>query len=115
MRNSAYKFPNDWIIDGVNCSVEAERQWAILPPSVDGGWTYCGKIDHDMTRYFKSVRRKMIGLDENGHKILQDTNNSTDDFNPECVPSVIEEQHSSINAEGDKAEKITYDGVIEIK
>ena len=115
MRNSAYKFPNDWILDGVNCSVEAERQWAILPPSIDGGWTYCGKIDHDKTRYFKSVRRKMIGLNEKGHKILQDTNNSTDDFNPECVPSVIEEQHSSINAEGDKSVKITYDGVIEVK
>lgn len=115
MQQTAYKLPNDWILDGVNCSVEAEWQWNILPVTVDGGWTHCGTIDRDKTRYFKSVRRKMIGLDKYGHRILKDTNNSTDDFNTECVPSLIEEQHSAIAADGTKAEKITYDGVQEIK
>lgn len=115
MTGSAYKFPNDWIVDGVNCSVEAERQWNLLPPTIDSGWTHCGTIDKDQNRYFKSVRRKMIGLDEKGNRILQDTDNSTDDFNTECIPSVIEQQHSSVNAEGDKAVKITYDGIIEVK
>lgn len=31
----------------MNCSVEAERQWNVLPATVDAGWTHCGKIDHD--------------------------------------------------------------------
>ena len=115
MKQKAFKLPNDWIVDGVNCSVEAEWQWNILPVTVDGGWTHCGTIDHDMTRYFKSVRRKMVGLNEQGHRILQDTNNSTDDFNTECVPSIIEEQHSAIAADGTKAENVTYDGVQIVK
>ena len=115
MQQTAYKLPNDWILDGVNCSVEAEWQWNILPVTIDGGWTHCGTIDGDKTRYFKSVRRKMIGLDEAGNKILQDTNNSTEDFNTECVPSLIEEQHTSISADGKKAEKVTYDGVQTVK
>ena len=107
----AYKLPNDWIVDGVNCSVEAERQWNVLPATVDAGWTHCGKIDHDKDRYFKSVRRKMLYLDENGHRVLQDTDNSTDDFNTECIPSLIEEQNTAISADGRKAETLTYDGV----
>ena len=105
----AYKLPNDWIVDGVNCSVEAERQWNVLPATVDAGWTHCGKIDHDKDRYFKSVRRKMLYLDENGHRVLQDTDNSTDDFNTECIPSLIEEQNTAISADGRKAETLTYD------
>ena len=115
MTQSAYKLPNDWILDGVNCSVESEWQWNLLPITVDGGWTHCGKTDHDKTRYFKSVRRKMIALDNEGHRILKDTDNSSEDFNSECVPSIIEQQHSSIDAEGRKAEKITYDGVQTVK
>lgn len=107
----AYKLPNSWIVDGVNCSVEAERQWNVLPATVDAGWTHCGKIDHDKNRYFKSVRRKMLYLDEKGRRVLQDTDNSTDDFNTECVPSVIEEQHTAMSADGKKAETVTYDGV----
>ena len=111
MEQEAYKLPNSWIVDGVNCSVETERLWNILPPSIDAGWTHCGAMDHDKTRYFKSVRRKMTGLTEDGHRILQDTNNSTDDFNTECVPSIIEEQGTSIWSDGTKATGRTYDGV----
>ena len=115
MKQKAFKIPNDWILDGVNCSVEAEWQWNILPVTVDGGWTHCGTVDYDKTRYFKSVRRKMLGLNEQGHRILKDTNNSTDDFNTECVPSIIEEQHSAIAADGTRAENVTYDGVQIVK
>lgn len=111
MQQSAYKIPNSWIVDGVNCSVEAERAWDILPASVDAGWTHCGTIDHDKTRYFKSIRRKVMGF-ENGRCILQDTNNSIDDFNTECVPSLIEQQGTSIDAQGTKATQITWDGVM---
>ena len=78
---------------------------------IDEILTICGKIDHDKDRYFKSVRRKMLYLDENGHRVLQDTDNSTDDFNTECIPSLIEEQNTAISADGRKAETLTYDGV----
>lgn len=112
MTQHSYKLPNSWIIDGVNCSVEAKRLWNILPPSIDAGWTHCGTIDHDKTRYFKSVRRKLLYLSSDGIMHLKDTDNSTEDFNTECVPSMIEMQHSSMNAEGAKCTQQTYDGVI---
>ena len=115
MTQSSYKIPNDWIVDGVNCAVQAEWEWNILPPSIDGGWTHCGTTDHDKTRYFKSIRRKLLYVEPDGRRVLKDTNNSTEDFNGECVPSVIEQQHSSINAQGDKATQITYDGVNPVK
>lgn len=92
MTQSAYKLPNEWIIDGVNCSVEPDRQWNILPPQIDAGWTHCGKIDGDKDRYSKSVRRKVIGYDKNGNRILKDTNNSTADFEADSTPSLLEEQ-----------------------
>lgn len=75
MEQDAYKIPNSWIVDGVNCSIEAKRLWNILPPSVDAGWTHCGKIDKDETRYFRSVRRKLQYLNADGTMHLQDTNN----------------------------------------
>lgn len=111
MTQNAYKMPNSWIVDGVNCSVEAKRLWNILPPSVDAGWTHCGTIDHDKTRYFKSVRRKLLYLNADGTMKLKDTNNSTEDFNTECVPSVIEAQHSAKDSQGTIATVETYDGV----
>lgn len=111
MQQSAYKIPNSWIVDGVNCSVEAARAWDILPVDVDAGWTHCGTTDSDKTRYFKSVRRKAAGF-ENGRCILQDTNNSSDDFHTECVPSVIEQQGTATDAQGTKAATITWDGIL---
>lgn len=111
MQQDAYKLPNAWIVDGVNCSVESKRVWNILPPSIDAGWTHCGYIDADESRYFRSIRRKMVSLNADGTMKLQDTNNSTDDFNTECIPSIIEAQHTAIDAQGTKATTETYDGV----
>ena len=111
MQQDAYKMPNAWIVDGVNCSIEAKRLWNILPPSVDAGWTHCGKIDKDETRYFRSVRRKLQYLNADGTMHLQDTNNSTEDFNTECIPSIVELQHTAIDAAGTKATTVTYDGI----
>lgn len=111
MHQNCYKMPNSWIIDGVNCSVEAKRVWNILPPSVDAGWTHVGYIDKDKTRYFRSIRRKLLYLNADGTMHLKDTNNSTEDFNTECIPSMIEIQQSAIDAEGTKATTLTYDGV----
>lgn len=78
MDGEAYKIPNKWILDAVNLSVESEYVWNVTSPALDRGWTYCGKMDQDKTRYGKSVRRKVLA-----GKILQDTNDSSADFLPE--------------------------------
>ncbi len=110
MEQTAYKMPNKWIVDAVNCSVEASYVWNVTAPSLDRGWTHCGTIDKDKTRYFKSVRRKMLYL-KDGRAYLKDTNNSTEDFNTECVPSMIEKQGTAKDVNGTKATEQTWDGV----
>lgn len=78
MSQTAAKVPNSWIIDAVNLSIESNYEWIVTAPSLDKGWTYCGKVDHDASRYGKSVRRKVLsGL------TLQDTNDSSVDFDAE--------------------------------
>ena len=111
MSGDGFKIKNEWIVDGVNCSVESDRKWNILPASIDAGWTWCGRMSSDADRFFKSVRRKMLYVTADGRRVLKDSNNSTDDFNPACVPSIVEAQHASVNAAGDKSTTITYDGV----
>lgn len=83
-KKGIYKVPNAWILDGVNLSVESVREWNVLDASIDAGWTYCGKVDRDETRFNKSVIRKQ---DANGKYI--DTNNSTNDFTPEAAASLL--------------------------
>ena len=83
-KRGIYKVPNEWILDGVNLSVESVREWNVLDASIDAGWTYCGKVDRDETRFDKSVIRKQ---DANGKYI--DTNNSTNDFFPEAPASLL--------------------------
>lgn len=111
MSASAYRLPNEWVVDLVTCSVQSEYQWNITAPSLDMGWTHCGTIDKDKTRYFHSVRRKMIGLNADGNPILQDTNNSSDDFNPMCIPSEIELQGTAVDPDGTPCSSLTWDGV----
>ena len=83
-KSGIYKVPNAWILDGVNLSVESVREWNVLDASIDAGWTYCGKVDRDETRFNKSVIRKQ---DASGKYI--DTNNSTNDFTPEAPASLF--------------------------
>ncbi len=112
MKGDAYLVPNDQIIDFVNLSIESNFAWTLCAPSIDMGWTHCGSVDQDKTRYFKSVRRKYLTTTEDGRIILQDTNNSTNDFNADAIPSEIERQKTVYNADGAKytgAE--TIDGV----
>lgn len=111
MSQSAYKLPNKWIVDVVNCSVAAKYAWNVCDPSLDMGWTYCGTIDQDKTRYFHSVRRKMLYLNDDGNPVLKDTNNSTEDFNPYCIASEIEIQGTAVDANGTLCTTRTYDGV----
>ena len=89
MKKETYYVPNSWIIDAVNLSVESKFQWIVTSSSLDAGWTHCGSIDHDPNRYNKSVRRKVEST-VNGRKILQDTNNSTVDFEADATPSLKE-------------------------
>lgn len=78
MKGSGYQIPNKWILDVVNLSIESDYQWTFVSPALDKGWTYCGKVNGDKTRYNKSVRRKVLS-----GKVLQDTNDSSVDFLPE--------------------------------
>lgn len=89
MGESVYSIPNSWIVDAVNLSIASEFQWIVTDPSLDMGWTYCGKVDADQSRYGKSVRRKVLSTDSKGKKELKDTNNSTLDFSPEVKPSLM--------------------------
>ena len=110
MSQTQYYVPNSWIVDAVNCSVASDYKWNVTAASLDRGWSYCGTIDRDKTRYFHSVRRKMLYL-KDGHPVLKDTNNSTKDFNPYCIASEIERQHTSIDMNGTKSSTETWDGV----
>ena len=73
--------PNAWIIDAVNLAVPTVYEWNIISARLDKGFTYCGNVDFDEARYNKAVVRKR---NENG---WIDTNNSTNDFTPNAVPS----------------------------
>lgn len=86
--SNGYKIPNTYILDAVNLSVEAKFEWILTAPQLDMGWTYCGKVDADATRYGKSVLRKVLTTNPDGRVIYQDTNNSTVDFIPESKPSL---------------------------
>lgn len=114
MSQTAYRLPNDWIADVVMCSIDSEYAWQVCAPVLDCGWTSCGTIDGDKTRYFHSVRRRLLGIEPDGRAIFADTNNSTADFNRMCVPSEIEIQGTALDVNGTRATICTYDGVIPI-
>jgi len=81
MNENEYFMPNAWIIDAVNLAVPTVYEWNIISARLDKGFTYCGNVDFDEARYNKAVVRKR---NENG---WIDTNNSTNDFTPNAVPS----------------------------
>ncbi len=85
--DSGYRLPNDWVLDAVNLSVETIFQWVVTDPSLDSGYTYCGKFDRDDARFGKSVRRRVV-QEIDGVRLLQDTNNSALDFIPEASLSL---------------------------
>ncbi len=84
MSGEAWKVPNDKIIDAVECSTPSKFKWKALDPSLDLSWTHSG--DSDDSRYGKSVKRKVSGI-EGDRKILLDTNDSKTDFIPTANPS----------------------------
>ena len=115
MSGHEYRMPNQWIKDVVNLSVESKFAWTVCAPALDRGWTHCGTIDQDKTRFFKSVRRKMLYLGPDGKPFLKDTNNSTEDFNGDCIASEIEKQGTAKDVDGTKADRVTYDGVTPVE
>lgn len=111
MSASAYRLPNEWIVDVVCCSVASGYAWNVCDPSLDCGWTSCGTMDNDKSRFFRSVRRKLLYVTDDGRAVFRDTNNSTADFNAMCIPSEIERQGTVCDAEGTLCTTRTYDGV----
>lgn len=74
MSQSAYKIPNDWLLDFVNTSPRAQHAWTLCAPSVDAGYVSIGETGNDANRLGKAARRKFA----NGQMV--DTNNSTEDM-----------------------------------
>ena len=107
MNEYEYYMPNEWVLDAVNLSVPAAHEWLLTSPRLDKGYSYCGHVDFDETRYTHAVIRKRVGhkyveesaiinnvpgtwmVDQNfGEKGKWiDTNNSTEDFVPNAQPS----------------------------
>lgn len=85
---SVYAIPNSWIIDAENNSVPTKFIHTLTAPGIDSGWTSVGATDSDANRYGKSIRRKTAGTMTNGKNLYMDTNNSTNDFTKDAVPSL---------------------------
>lgn len=76
-----YAIPSELILDGVELSARAGLKSKTLPASVDAGYSYCDAAGNGLV-----VKRKVLRV-ENGTAILQDTNNSSEDFLPNREPS----------------------------
>ncbi len=75
-----YVVPADLILDGVQCAAPEGPKLNTLPSSVDAGYTFCSG-----PFIAKSVHRK-LARSVNGRVVLQDTNDSSNDFTPNATP-----------------------------
>ncbi|MBQ7631367.1 MAG: DUF4876 domain-containing protein [Paludibacteraceae bacterium] len=76
---TSYMIPNEWIVDAVNLAPSQTFEWLPFSEKLDAGYSYVAPTGSDKSRFGKAVRRKTRGV-INGRRFLQDTNNSTDDF-----------------------------------
>lgn len=84
-----YKIPNSWVIDAVELrGVKYDFEWPVFDPSFDISYTYTGEIGSSTVAYGKSVKRKVAYTTGDGRKVLQDTNNSAEDFERNATPSM---------------------------
>lgn len=83
-----YKVPNEWVIDAVTVSPPKTHAWMVCDPSLDIGYTWCLQEDEVTVAYGESIQRKALFTNPDGTQVLQKTNNSFDDFNRNCVPSM---------------------------
>lgn len=88
MYKNEYKIPNEWVIDAVQISTPDKWAWNVVAPSLDASYTYCGETSVDPKRYGKAMRRKVLSTTPDGRRILQDTNDSTNDFDRDITPSL---------------------------
>ena len=75
----SYVLPNEWMVDVVNMAPSETFQWLTSSDKLDAGYAYVAPTGSDVTRFGKAVRRKTLGV-INERRVLQDTNNSSDDF-----------------------------------
>lgn len=75
----SYMLPNAWIVDAINLAPSETFQWLTCSDKLDAGYTYVAPTGSDKTRFGKAVRRKILGTLQD-RRVLQDTNNSTEDF-----------------------------------
>lgn len=87
-----YKFPNSWIIDAVNMSPKNKYVWNLTSMALDMGYTYIGVNSTIAENYGKAVVRRTAYTTEDGRKVLQDTNNSSVDFEPSVRATLLPAQ-----------------------
>ncbi|MDR1370490.1 MAG: DUF4876 domain-containing protein [Dysgonamonadaceae bacterium] len=76
------KIPVAYVLDGVEAvDNDAKAQYKRMPALLDQGVTTVGD-----TYIGQSVARKRIGQNPDGTPVLQDTNNSTEDFDRNLIP-----------------------------
>lgn len=84
-----YKIPNDWVVDAVEMrGYKYEFAWSVFDPSLDISYTYCGDLNAGTINYGTAVRRKVAYTNDEGRDVLQDTNNSAEDFERNVTPSM---------------------------
>lgn len=89
MDKKSYFIPNSWFLDVVTLASNDKYEWQVTDLSLDAGYTTCGIDSKDTNRNGKSVRRKIAYTTAEGRKVLQKTNNSTDDFERDAIPSLL--------------------------
>ena len=82
VKKSTMKFPNEWIIDGVNLSPKTSFKWRLTGDKIDLGWSSIGETSSPAENAGKAVIRKKdeAKTTSNGFTTLVDSNNSTEDF-----------------------------------
>jgi len=89
MTGSCYEVPNSWILDAVDLCPSTQWQWNVVDASLDMGYAYVGEIGSAATNRGKSVIRKIQAVNPDGRVVLQDTNNSSEDFQMGATASMI--------------------------
>lgn len=80
-RDNQYYIPLDWIIDGVNLSPANTQQFLCLPPSVDISYKSINDDPQSASdRAYRMFVRREAGKSAAGNIILQDTDDSANDF-----------------------------------
>lgn len=80
MTKTVYKIPNEWIIDGVNLCMNSTYKASNLSPVIDMSHASIAEDSAIGNRAGKTFKRKQAAKSNAGNIILQDTNDSANDF-----------------------------------